>query len=184
MARLPRPSSPQIRNAPGLQRYELRRRLQPSGRRPFKTQQDHVCRIALANRACRRARPALQFPNHQRSAARPFVWTAHPNRIRLSVRRQCGKHQSLRTRGRKEGSAQPRAQRGDRKSYRIEAHKRPSSRYSSQHNTFEELCNDLGEKDLRFGYGTIRRFFARHNIMRKKDGYTAEQERPDVPDAA
>jgi hypothetical protein len=36
--------------------------------------------------------------------------------------------------------------------------------------TIEELRRALAEKGLVVGYGTIRRFFARHAITRKKDG--------------
>ena len=34
--------------------------------------------------------------------------------------------------------------------------------------TIEELRNSLSEQGLSFGYGTIRRFFERHKITRKK----------------
>jgi hypothetical protein len=34
--------------------------------------------------------------------------------------------------------------------------------------TIEELRDSLNKKGLSFGYGTIRRFFARHKITRKK----------------
>lgn len=34
--------------------------------------------------------------------------------------------------------------------------------------TIEELRDSLSKKGLSFGYGTIRRFFERHKITRKK----------------
>ena len=34
--------------------------------------------------------------------------------------------------------------------------------------TVEELRDSLSKKGLSFGYGTIRRFFERHKITRKK----------------
>ena len=71
---------------------------------------------------------------------------------------------------REQGDIRSRPMGGDRKSGRIEAHKdtifgvleaRPDI-------AIEELRGALEEKGLVFGYGTIRRFFARHDITRKK----------------
>jgi transposase len=75
-----------------------------------------------------------------------------------------------RTREREQGDARPRAQGGDRKSHRIEAHKATilSLLEETPDMTIEEMRHSLSEKGLSFGYGTIRRFFARHNITRKK----------------
>ena len=75
-----------------------------------------------------------------------------------------------RTREREQGDARPRAQGGDRKSHRIEAHKATilSLIEETPDMTIEEMRHSLSEKGVCFGYGTIRRFFARHNITRKK----------------
>jgi transposase len=77
-----------------------------------------------------------------------------------------------RTREREQGDAQPKAMGGDRKSGRIEAHTATilSVLEETPDITIEELRQALGEKGLSFGFGTIRRFFARHEITRKKDG--------------
>jgi transposase len=75
-----------------------------------------------------------------------------------------------RARERDEGEARPKAQGGDRKSHRIDAHKATilAALEETPDLTIEELRAGLGEKGLVFGYGTIRRFFARHKITRKK----------------
>lgn len=75
-----------------------------------------------------------------------------------------------RTRDREQGNVQPRAQGGDRRSHRIEAHKATilSVLEEAPDITIEEMRHSLSEKGLCFGYGTIRRFFARHKITRKK----------------
>jgi transposase len=75
-----------------------------------------------------------------------------------------------RTREREQGDAQPRAQGGDRKSRRIEAHRATvlALLAATPDITIEELRDGLSKQGLSFGYGTIRRFFKRHKITRKK----------------
>jgi transposase len=75
-----------------------------------------------------------------------------------------------RTRQREQGDAQPRAQGGDRKSHRIDAHQATIMTLleAAPDLTIEELRNSMSEQGLSFGYGTIRRFFERHKITRKK----------------
>lgn len=46
--------------------------------------------------------------------------------------------------------------------------------------TVEELRTEFAGQGLRFGYGTLWRFFARHPLTRKKDAQAAEQDRADV----
>lgn len=74
-----------------------------------------------------------------------------------------------RTREREQGDALPKAQGGDRKSHRIDAHQATIMDLleASPDITIEELRHGLS-KGLSFGYGTIRRFFERHKITRKK----------------
>ena len=59
---------------------------------------------------------------------------------------------------------------GDRRSGRIEAHKDTILALveATPDITIEELRRPLADKGLVVGYGTIRRFFARHAITRKK----------------
>jgi transposase len=75
-----------------------------------------------------------------------------------------------RRREREQGEARPKALGGDRKSHRIDAHKGTilSVLEETPDITIEELRSSLSQKGLIFGFGTIRRFFARHNITRKK----------------
>jgi len=75
-----------------------------------------------------------------------------------------------RTRERVQGDARPKALGGDRKSHRIDAHKATilSRLDETPDIAIEELRCSLSEKGLIFGFGTIRRFFARHKITRKK----------------
>jgi transposase len=75
-----------------------------------------------------------------------------------------------RTREREQGDAQPRVQGGDRKSHRIDAHQATivALLKASPDITIEELRDGLSKQGLSFGYGTIRRFFERHKITRKK----------------
>ena len=65
---------------------------------------------------------------------------------------------------RSQGDARPKVLGGDRRSGRIEAHKTTilSVLEQTPDLTIEELRQALGEKGLWFGFGTIRRFFARH----------------------
>jgi transposase len=72
-----------------------------------------------------------------------------------------------RTREREQGDAHPQVQGGDRKSHRIDAH-RATMLEASPDITIEELRGSLNKQGLSFGYGTIRRFFERHKITRKK----------------
>jgi transposase len=75
-----------------------------------------------------------------------------------------------RRREREQGDALPRAQGGDRKSHQIEAHRATIMALlkAVPDITIEELRESLNKKGLSFGYGTIRRFFQRHKITRKK----------------
>lgn len=75
-----------------------------------------------------------------------------------------------RTREREQGDAQPRVQGGDRKSHRIDAHWASIMALleATPDITIEELRHGLSKQGLSFGYGTIRRFFERHEITRKK----------------
>ncbi len=68
------------------------------------------------------------------------------------------------------GDARPKALGGDRKSHRIDAHKTMilSLVDKTPDMTVEELRRELDKKGLCFGEGTIRRFFERHRITRKK----------------
>jgi transposase len=71
---------------------------------------------------------------------------------------------------RDQGNARPKALGGDRRSARIETHKRLilSLVEETSDITIEELRRALGECGLLFGYGSIQRFFKRHRITRKK----------------
>lgn len=71
---------------------------------------------------------------------------------------------------REQGDPRPKALGGDRKSGRIDAHKTTilGVLEAKPDLVIEELRQALAEKGLTFGYGTIRRFFARHAITRKK----------------
>jgi len=69
-----------------------------------------------------------------------------------------------------QGDARPKTLGGDRKSGRIDAHKGMilSVLDETPDITIDELRRRLGGKGLGFGEGTIRRFFKRHKITRKK----------------
>jgi transposase len=71
---------------------------------------------------------------------------------------------------REQGDARARRLGGDRRSGRIEAHRDMilAMIKETPDMAIEELRQALAEKDLVVGYGTIRRFFARHAITRKK----------------
>ena len=71
---------------------------------------------------------------------------------------------------REQGEARARSVGGDRKSGRIDAHKeRILARLEATPDlAIEELRRTLAVEGLVVGYGTIRRFFARHAITRKK----------------
>ena len=59
---------------------------------------------------------------------------------------------------------------GDRRSQRIEAHHAAvlAALGCDGDATIEEVRRDLASQGLSFGFGTIQRFFARHDITRKK----------------
>jgi transposase len=71
---------------------------------------------------------------------------------------------------REQGEARARSVGGDGKSGRIDAHKELilALLEATPDIAIEELRHALAEKGLLVGYGTIRRFFARHAITRKK----------------
>jgi transposase len=75
-----------------------------------------------------------------------------------------------RARLRQQGDARPKAQGGNRKSYRIDAHKTAivSLLEEAPDLTIEELRGRLGENGIVVGYGGVRRFLQRHGITRKK----------------
>ena len=75
-----------------------------------------------------------------------------------------------RNRERQQGDARPKASGGDRRSGRIEAHQEMilAMLKAAPDLAIEELRRRLAEKGLVFGEGTIRRFFERHAITRKK----------------
>jgi transposase len=75
-----------------------------------------------------------------------------------------------RAREREQGEARPRPLGGDRRSGRIEAHRDMilAMIKETPDMAIEELRQALEERSLIVGYGTIRRFFARHAITRKK----------------
>ena len=75
-----------------------------------------------------------------------------------------------RTREREQGDARPKALGGDRRSGRIEAHRDAvmAALGPDRDATIEEVRRDLVARGLSFGFGTIQRFFARHDITRKK----------------
>lgn len=75
---------------------------------------------------------------------------------------------------RERGDARPKALGGDRRSGRIDVHKDTvlSLLEATPDITIEELRHALADKGLMVGYGTVRRFFARHAITRKKRPHT------------
>jgi transposase len=72
------------------------------------------------------------------------------------------------------GEARAKALGGDRRSGRIDAHKTTilGVLEATPDITIEELRRTLANKGLIIGYGTVRRFFARHAITRKKRPHT------------
>ena len=76
-----------------------------------------------------------------------------------------------RTVGRKQGDAKPGPLGDDRRSKRIEAHAEMILALVDETKdiTLEELRAALADQDLRFGYGTLWRFFDRRGITLKKD---------------
>jgi transposase len=87
-----------------------------------------------------------------------------------------------RQRTREAGDARPKALGGDRRSGRIEAHAATILAILDEAPdiTIEELRRRLTDIELVFGGGTLRRFFIRHRITRKKTAHASEQDRPDV----
>jgi len=85
------------------------------------------------------------------------------------------------------GSIAPSKMGGDRRSQRIEAHADfIRAQIEEQPDlTIMELREKIRERHgVGFGYGTVWRFLARHNITRKKKtGHASEQERQDVAEA-
>lgn len=79
-----------------------------------------------------------------------------------------------RAREREQGDARPKALGGDRRSGRIEAARGAilAILENERDITVEELRRRLSEQGLIFGEGTVRRFFARHGITRKKRLHT------------
>lgn len=75
---------------------------------------------------------------------------------------------------REQGEARARSQGGDRRSARIEAHRDLilAMIEETPDLAIEELRQALAEKGVTVGYGTIRRFFGRHGITRKKRLHT------------
>ncbi len=71
---------------------------------------------------------------------------------------------------RERGEARARSQGGDRRSGRVEAHKDTILGLveATPDIAIEELRQALADKGVAVGYGTIRRFFVRHAITRKK----------------
>lgn len=75
-----------------------------------------------------------------------------------------------RRREREQGNARAKALGGDRRSARIDAHRATilAALGETPDMTTEELRRRLIGMGLMFGDGTLRRFFARHRITRKK----------------
>jgi transposase len=71
---------------------------------------------------------------------------------------------------RSQGDVRAKALGGDRRSGRIEAHKGliMAVLTKTPDITIEELRQTLAERGHAFGFGTIQRFFKRHDITRKK----------------
>jgi len=97
-----------------------------------------------------------QGATHRQAAARFGVSAASVSRWRSLQREQ--------------GDARPGALGGDRRSGRIEAVASVVLDLLEQEHdaTIEELRHALSERGHSFGYGTLRRFFKRHRITRKK----------------
>lgn len=74
-----------------------------------------------------------------------------------------------RTREREQGDARAKALGGDRRSHHIDAHKHAvlAALGSDGDRTIEEMRRALADQGLAFGFGTLQRFFKRHQISRK-----------------
>lgn len=94
--------------------------------------------------------------SHREAAERFGVGAASVSRWRALARAQ--------------GDPRPKAQGGDRRSGRVEAQAGLIRRLLEETPdiTIEELRAALAEHGHAFGYGTIRRFFQRHALTRKK----------------
>lgn len=94
--------------------------------------------------------------SHREAAARFGVSAASVSRWRALVRRQ--------------GDARPGPLGGDRRSGRIESEAELILRLlrETPDATIEEMRAALADHGQRFGYGTLRRFFQRRGITRKK----------------
>ena len=94
--------------------------------------------------------------SHRAAAARFNVSAASVSRWR-ALERECG-------------TLRPGPLDGDRRSKAIEAHAGTILRIVEARRdvTIEELRGELAGQGLRFGYGTLWRFFARHGLTRKK----------------
>jgi len=94
--------------------------------------------------------------SHREAAARFGVGVASVSRWRALAREG--------------GDPRPKALGGDRRSARVEAQGAliGSLVEETPDITIEELRRALAERGHAFGYGTIRRFFQRHGITRKK----------------
>jgi len=100
--------------------------------------------------------------SHREAAERFGVGAASVSRWRALAREQ--------------GDPRPKAQGGNRRSGRIEAQAGMirSLLEEAPDTTIEELRSALAERGHAFGYGTIRRFFQRHAITRRKRPRTQE----------
>lgn len=84
---------------------------------------------------------------------------------------------------REEGDVRPKALGGDRKSARIDAHKKPilGALGPQADRSIEEVRHVLREQGLAFSFVALQRFFKRHAITRKKKtAHATEQDRPDA----
>ena len=75
-----------------------------------------------------------------------------------------------RKRTREQGDPRPKALGGDRRSGRIDAHRKAvlAALGPGKDASIEEIRLSLAQQGLAFGFGTIQRFFKRHAITRKK----------------
>jgi transposase len=94
--------------------------------------------------------------SHRRAGERFGVSAASVSRWRMLEREQ--------------GEARARSMGGDRRSGRVETHRNMIMALieATPDTAIEELRRALADRGVTVGYGTIRRFFARHAITRKK----------------
>ena len=83
---------------------------------------------------------------------------------------------------RRSGDRRPSPLGGDRRSGAIGAHADMILTVFEARNdmTIEELRTEIVDRGVRFGYGTLWRFFARHRLTRKKNSARCGQDRPDA----